>query len=511
MQATTNASLFQTSYSEALGVYRSRKAVLTSGISDRSAWERYGHAIQLNPRFESAVVRDAAQLAEEGAGADGGPYRVLSLRVTKHAEGAFIWTAEAGGVVRQLDAESAQQVQVFRGAKAPIPAIDFIDTAKGEKLLVTGSWDRAIRVYRIKDAQLVAEVKDASADFVKAIHVFCSAGRTWIAAAGSDKSIMLYDATPLTTSTSGQAELKCVHKYAVHTRPINALASLTALDGTTHLYSADSMGRIIESIVSSSLRLEPVREMVGFSTAVYSIHANWTRVSEDTTGSADVWFSEVREDDDGERYRLAAQVWAASGDKSAASYMLSPSLQRPAPKSTRTMPPVGTQPPLHQASRLEHADFVKTVLPIGPLIPASYPLADDLSNAVVTAGADEHIHLHTPTSSTSAEGHWHEVTALAAWIRHPSSIQRAQSLPQAKETEVWIVSAGLDGSVRRWNLAALVKVGNPELTAPKPDSSEAGQWDQNSLPPPPTKTLKNDSQMTAEEEAELAELISDDE
>ncbi len=158
-------------------------------------------------------------------------------------------------------------------AKAPIPAIDFIDTAKGEKLLVTGSWDRAIRVYRIKDAQLVAEVKDASADFIKAIHVFCSAGRTWIAAAGSDKSIMLYDATPLTTSTSGQAELKCVHKYAVHTRPINALASLTALDGTTHLYSADSMGRIIESIVSPSLRLEPVREMVGFSTAVYSIHA----------------------------------------------------------------------------------------------------------------------------------------------------------------------------------------------------------------------------------------------
>jgi hypothetical protein len=60
-------------------------------------------------------------------------------------------------------------------------------------------------------------------------------------------------------------------------------------------------------------------------------------------------------------------------------------------------------------------------------------------------------------------------------------------------------------------LAALVKVGNPELTAPKPDSSEAGQWDQNSLPPPPTKTLKNDSQMTAEEEAELAELMSDDE
>lgn len=511
MQATTNASLFQTSYSEALGVYRSRKAVHTSGISDPSTWGRYGHAIQLNPRFESAVVRDAAQLAEEGAGADGGPYRVLALRVTTHSDGAWIWTAEAGGVVRQLDAESAQQVQVFRGAKAPIPAFDFINTAKGE-LLVTGSWDRAIRVYSTKDAQLVAEVKDASADFIKAIHVFCSAGRTWIAAAGSDKSIMLYDATPL--ATRGQGELKCVHKYAVHTRPINALGSLTALDGTTYLYSADSMGRIVESVVSTSLRLEPVREMTGFSTAVYSIHTNWRRVSEDTIGSADGWLSEVREDEDGERYRLAAQVWAASGDKSAASYMLSPSLQRSAPKATRTMPPVGTQPPLHQASRLEHADFVKTVLPIGALLPPSYPLADDLANAVVTAGADEHIHIHPdPSSPTrSAEGHWHEVTALAAWIRHPTSAPTAaQSLPEARGTEVWIVSAGLDGSVRRWNLAALVKVGKPELVAPKADSREAGQWDQNSLPPKPTKTLRNDSTMTAEEEAELAELMSDDE
>ncbi|CDS01161.1 hypothetical protein [Sporisorium scitamineum] len=285
MQATTNATLFQTSYSEALGAYRSRKAIHTSGLVTSSSDStfgsraRYGYPIHLHPHFEEAVIKSPDDLAVEGSGADGGRYRVLSMQV----HDGFIWTSEAGGVARQVDAESGKTVAVYRGAKAPVPAFDFLQTERGEKLLVTGSWDKALRVYRVISATSdkvascdpVLVMQDAMVDFIKCVHVFTSSSQTYIATAGSDKSIMLWDASPLITSTLEQP-LKCIHQSKAHTRPINVLTSLVGLDGITRLYSADSMGRIIESTLSNG-RLVVQREIQGFSTAVYDLRVGWAR------------------------------------------------------------------------------------------------------------------------------------------------------------------------------------------------------------------------------------------
>ncbi|SPO24805.1 uncharacterized protein UTRI_01795_B [Ustilago trichophora] len=553
MQTTSNATLFQTSYSEALGAYRSRKAIHTSGLVSLSssssldeAKARYGYPIHLHPRFEEAVIKNAEDLAVEGSGADGGRYRVLSLEVDN--QGGSIWTSESGGIVRQVDGESGKTVNTYRGAKAPIPTFDFLTTTAGEKLLVTGSWDKALRIYRVSNspndkstATPLLEVPDAMADFIKSVHIFQSANTTYIAAAGSDKSIMLFDATPLlalaASATTVEGKLKCIHQNKSHTRPVNVLASFVGLDGITRLYSADSMGRVLESTLNpTTLRLEVQREIQGFSTAVYDLKIGWRRVevegepSSPTTRRNDAFVSEVKEDEEGGRYQLVAEVWAASGDKSAAGYRLSPTLQPSSNKgssrtttSTTNTPLLGNQEPLSVPYvKIPHRDFVKSVLPLALHLSPSSSTShyfDTFSEAVLTAGSDEHLRLHTLSDEEiiEVEGHWHEVTSLALWSRSPAASASSCTstvLPLAKSEELWVVSAGLDGSIRRWNLNSIATLPKPELKPVMEEERKLGaDWDQNSLPPMTVKKQGENAvvgvQMTAEEEAELAELMSD--
>lgn len=560
MQTTSNASLFQTSYSEALGAYRSRKAIHTSALvtpstssSTRSSAtddtadalrRRWGYPIQLNPRFEEAVIRSHADLAVQGAGADGGRYRVLSLQVI----GRHAWSSESGGVVRQVELESGKTINVYRGAKAPVPAFDFITTDEGERLLVTGSWDRALRVYRVserpndKEATVpVVTVDNAMADFIKCVHTFSSSGKSYIATAGSEKSVMVWDASALiSASFSAESKLRCVHQCKQHTRPVNALASLSGLDGTTYLYSADSMGRILESTLHpTTLRLEVRREIQGFATAVYDLKAGWTRLevqgqpdAAQTHSTADAFVSAINEDQDGQWYKHVAELWGASGDKSVAGYRLSPLLQpeslRSAASGSGARPVLGTQRPVSVAAfKLVHPDFVKALVPLAFYLPAEL---DRFPEAVVTGGSDEHLRLYPhvvshPELIYQVEAHWHEVTSLAVWIRtpapasHPTSSVLPPLPPHA--CQVWIVSASLDGSIRRWNLTTIPTLPKPQLSPVNPDTHTIrnltpAHWDQHSLPPTTTSEITAGEntplgiQLSADEEAELAELMDSD-
>lgn len=74
--------------------------------------------------------------------------------------------------------------------------------------------------------------------------------------------------------------------------------------------------------------------------------------------------------------------------------------------------------------------------------------------------------------------HFHEVNLLRVWLRLAEN---------GLDFETWIVSASLDGTVRKWKLEEM-------LHAPKPVKQV--EEEQESL-------------MTAEEEAELAELMDD--
>lgn len=441
-------------------------------------------------------------LEEEGAGADGGRYRVLSLKVDR----GDVWVGEAGGVVRQVDFESGSTVCVYRGAKAPVAAFDWIPT---ENLLVTGSWDKSVRLYKLSFPNPVEELPGAMDDFIKTLHTFTVDNQTYIALGGSDKSVTLLRYSPGNPLGS---RLGIVHKSKFHTRPVNSITSLTGLDGITRIYSADSMGKILECTfdpTTQRLRLE--RELKTFSTAVYDLKAGWKRVevqelpASTSSGSPSAFESQVREDESGCFCKDVAELWGASGDKSIASFTLS----SPSP-TTRV--------------KLVQPDFVKGILPIGLLLPHNHPLYEQFQDALVSAGSDEHLHFYpSPTSiPVQIEGHWHEITSLALHLRlHPTTPSTNSHLPLPKPNqnqnhqEVWIISAGLDGSIRRWNLQLLSKAPQPEFNRPVEGIGIKNQdWNEHSLPPAPTRKTIGEEQvigMTPEEEAELAELMSDSE
>ncbi|PWZ00640.1 WD40 repeat-like protein [Testicularia cyperi] len=578
MQAVSTSSLFQSAESEALGGLRAHKAKLTAEGA------QYGYPIQLNPNF------DAAALASEGAGADGGRFRVLSTRVTTHPEtgASHVWTGEAGGVVRQTDLEGGKPINTYKGAKGPVPSFDFLTDKMQATWLVSGSWDKALRFYQISKDTLpptkqapALTIEGAMDDFIKCVHVFYpSKDSTLLAVGGSDKSIKIFDISPLVISSGAQVtadQIRCVHQSRSHTRPINAISSLSDADGLLRLYSADSMGRVLEyTWDATTQRLYVSREILGFETAVYDLRVFWAREEvegDDNTQSkaSDAFITAVKESEDGSRFRRVAMLWGASGDKSAAGYRLSPpaasssggrdsaatALKRPT-----SLALLGDRPPLTTPFvKIAHRDYVKSVLPLSlflaehpelvdsTTLAALVPDSDVLSTGVVTAGSDDHLRYFPdpPKAGQSSEdhdvyelgGHWNEVTSLVSWVRPPSlqpcttgtdseGQQQQSALPSSsqEQSELWIVSAGLDGSVRRWPVSQLTlypkPAAAPSISNAAPTNIHASEhWTIDSVPDiksgsrlqpddAPIQPKAGGIQMTAEEEAELAELMDSD-
>jgi WD40 repeat protein len=139
-----------------------------------------------------------------------------------------------------------------------------------------------------------------------------------------------------------------------------------------------------------------------------------------------------------------------------------------------------------QPAVLKHPRFVKSILPS----PNGLPY-------IVTGSDDEDLRVWDVSTIGDAEaqplsvvsGHCGDITALATWVKEENG----------KKT-VSVVSASLDGTLRRWTmkglLTGIVSILTADLLNPVPLSYE------------PVKS--GDSLMTEEEERELAELMSDD-
>ncbi|KAN0063227.1 hypothetical protein ACQY0O_004391 [Thecaphora frezii] len=263
-------------------------------------------------------------------------------------------------------------------------------------------------------------------------------------------------------------------------------------------------------------------------------------------------------------------------------------------RSSKAGPVLGFQPPLGAARTVTHVDFVKSLVPLahagarrdvqrlaaatsakGMLPPAPQWMVTGSSDEMLrvfdldavgsaasgasssTAGSggfngstNSSARLTSPLSQL--EGHWHEIDAMDVWFRPScpasSSSSPASStnddggkkedatalppIPQGRAGEWYVVSSGLDGSVRRWSLATL---SNPPTPPPsgvenQPASASAsasaagvanGNADKSvrhlANPTAPrragaAKREQSQVKMTEEEERELAELLgSDDE
>lgn len=93
---------------------------------------------------------------------------------------------------------------------------------------------------------------------------------------------------------------------------------------------------------------------------------------------------------------------------------------------------------------INHPTAVKTLLPL-QLSPLEEPYlitgAGDIIRTYELSSLDS-----PPELLSTVDAHWHDVTILKLWMRLSEE-------GKVTRTEPWIVSASLDGTIRRWRLA----------------------------------------------------------
>lgn len=330
-----------------------------------------------------------------------------------------------------------------------------------------------------------------------------------------------------------------------HTRPVEVLTSHAALSSSTAnvesedgdgpaaapdasgaqvLLSADTMGSLKAWLIQpSSERGSPhPTATLAFSyrnheTGIYSI-----QIGSALSGSTSV------------------QVWTASADRSVALSIVD--LSYSALKEAQDPPTL---------LRIRHPDYVKCLLDvpvaISHLLRSSPHLLAGVSAVpdrpwLITGSTDEDVRVLdlaalgaedlapagrrkvsekvfdlTKTRSTGTEeessnvlvgtlsGHWHEVGSLALWApspREPSPVQDAENAPAIRAGQIWLVSAALDGTLRRWDLLKVSKRFVEDRSKRK-ESLANGSVNESSVPGPKPSTAKaNTMELTAEEYVE---------
>jgi len=96
-----------------------------------------------------------------------------------------------------------------------------------------------------------------------------------------------------------------------------------------------------------------------------------------------------------------------------------------------------------------------------------------------------------PELLSEVDAHWHDVTALRLWMRR-SILDNGKTA-----VEPWVVSTSLDGTIRKWRLADLL---NPPKDKPLEVIEQKAVMEK----------VRDQPQLTEEEERELAELMDSD-
>lgn len=79
----------------------------------------------------------------------------------------------------------------------------------------------------------------------------------------------------------------------------------------------------------------------------------------------------------------------------------------------------------------------------------------DLAEPYVITGSGDIIRIYDVSSPEEPEllgevdAHWHDVTALRLWVR------RSVGDNGQTRVEPWIISASLDGTIRKWRLSGM--------------------------------------------------------
>ncbi|KAI0361945.1 WD40 repeat-like protein [Trametes cingulata] len=424
----------------------------------------------MQPADKSNLLRSEAELLLEKARKDkaertkdiGSPIEITGKALAIEIRENVAWIAENTTVIRKLDLETGKTLQLFKGHTAPVTSLAFVDREYGSgkaDLLVTGSWDQTIKVWDIETKELISSTP-AHSDFVKALLVIPSL--RLLVSSGSDKIVRFWD---LSTIASGQP-LTSVGSLTEHTRPVESLDARATSETSAVLYTADTMGVIKVWEIKKDDGTPPRWQ----STLLEELKHHRTRVNDMIHGNG--------------------QLWTASTDETV-QIIPHPAPSTPAPSSNTTTTTPSTKPP----PPITHPTAVKALLPLS-LTPLAEPYlltgAGDVIRVFDVSAPEE------PELLAEVDAHWHDVTALRLWMRR----EIVEGEKGKVRVEPWIVSASLDGTIRRWRLSELLQPPPP----PPPKKAE----DEKPKASEFTAKAPEPLGMTEEEERELAELMGDD-
>ncbi|KAF9793034.1 WD40 repeat-like protein [Thelephora terrestris] len=393
-------------------------------------------------RAESELVLDLARQGKEKKIAGlGSPIKLKGQALDMLVRKNLLWVAENTGSVLVIDLNTNETISTFRCHQAPVTTLVFVDRVLGsgdEKIMITGSWDKTIKVWDTETKELVS-VTEAHSDFVKALFVLPKCNL--LVSASSDKVLRLWDLS----NATGTAPLISVGSISAHTRPVEALGGEAVSDDSAILYSADTMGVL----------------------KIWLLERDTTQATE---GVPPRWRATLREDLTHHRTRINqlvlhnGYIWTASADETVKIHPHTPEGQGDGKK--RPIKPI------------LHPTGVKALLPLYiPSLDETYlfTASGDVIKSWDTSDLDDKIE-----QRNEVDGHWHDVTLLKAWYTSP---------------DLYIMSASLDGTIRRWKVK--------DLLTPKPRGDMANLEGT-------AVSQKAPAELTEEEERELDELMNDD-
>ncbi|KAM0788149.1 hypothetical protein ACM66B_001313 [Microbotryomycetes sp. NB124-2] len=470
----------------------------------------------------------------------------LSVRQRVGLE-ADAWVAQSGFTIRKIGLETGSTKQLYKGHLGPVTAIDFYtphtqtstrssQTHKRQpttELLVSGSWDKSVRVWDTRTRKLLSTTV-GHVDFVKAVLVI-SALRIAISGS-SDRDLRIWDLSRFddqswqqdSSSTSDKDDAELEEPDAPAAEPQIGAAPPAAVSNSPLDLLAVLKGhsRPIERLASYPLTKQSAPS-AGDSDSEPEPNGRFALFSADSMGALKTWElwrdeqdklhaelrSEVRDHEIG-IYDIVVgdgEIWTASADTSA----LLSSFDFSSP-STPPKPLV----------RLPMSNGIKSILPMSLAIPSlnsshvllggstdeqihivdmSVPELDPVSSrltalppwpasSVTVASSDKH---NLAGLVSSVQGHAHEVTDLHAFLG-PKDLASDDNVgakeAMVKRDTVWILSASVDGTLRRWKWSDMLA---GTIDKPPTDEVVVGDKDKPSL-------------LTAEEEAELEALMNDD-
>ncbi|WWC58216.1 uncharacterized protein I303_100752 [Kwoniella dejecticola CBS 10117] len=409
-----------------------------------------GHLFQTTQQLNQSKNREKKLKASEKVGE---PINVSSKVLDLVIRGQEGWTGESGFQARRLDLRTGKTIRLYKGHDGPVTSIALHDMrdADGTKwvALVTGSWDKSIKIWNADSGELLHTLQ-GHVDFLKSLLILPLPVPVLLSTS-SDRTVKLWDLSSLSSSSSASssststsdAPPRCIQNIKEHTRPVECSIYKLEVDingkptGGIDVYTGDSLGLIKRWNVQEG-KLVFKEDLTGHETSV-----NQLSLTEEG-------------------------FWSVSSDKSAIFHPFHPN------SSSSTSRP-----------KIVHPSYVRSILPI----PEEFPLSQSL---LLTGSEDEDIRIYDvePLSDVGGsgsgpaklkgiiQGHCGDVNVLKAWYRDEEG-----------KKGWYVVSGGLDCTLRRWNVQDLLSP--PVLDfQPEPEKEEVG--------------------LTEEEERELAELMSDE-